>query len=636
MIFSRYTLKAYGTRVLILIIDIFITLFCIGLAIYLRSDFNFSLDNILVKSTVLSIFIIRIISFKWFKTYSVIVRFAGISDVVKIIYALSGGLIFLLSFSFLLRPYGYNISFSILFIEFFLALCLLSGFRIFMPTIFNYFFEERQLKTDVVVFGAGQLGAITCKAIKQDSIYDYNIVGIFDDNPDLQSKSLDGIPVYKVEELPEVVKHRNVEKAIIAIENLSLKRKNEFVDLCLANDLKVLQVPFTSNWSKGQLRVDQIKEIKIEDLLNRPIITLNESNLVNQIQNKRILVTGAAGSIGSELVKQILLYKPEQLVIVDQAETPLVNLGLEIKEVYKFVKVIPILADITDFKRMQSIFQNHKPQIVFHAAAYKHVPIVEQYPREAIRVNIFGTKNVADVANSFGVEKFVMISTDKAVNPTNVMGATKRVAELYVQSLDPISNTQFIITRFGNVLGSNGSVVPRFKKQIAKGGPVTVTHPDITRYFMTIPEASRLVLEAGTIGNGGELFLFDMGEPVKILDLANKMIKLSGLVPDQDIEINFTGLREGEKLIEELLATKENSIQTHNPKIKKARGEYISNSDLDKQFLSLRELLENDDNLKLVKCLKRIVPEYKSNNSVYSQIDKEFEKENKIRRLNKA
>jgi FlaA1/EpsC-like NDP-sugar epimerase len=397
-------------------------------------------------------------------------------------------------------------------------------------------------------------------------------------------------------------------------------------NLCLEYNVTPLIVPPVENWINNKLHIQDIKHIKIEDLLHRDPIRLHLEKIKSELAGKVILVTGAAGSIGSEMVRQIINFEPHKLVVLDQAESPLVDLELEILENHPYANLYPVVADICDSVNLDRIFQEHRPQVVFHAAAYKHVPMMERHPEQAVKVNVLGTKNVADMSVAYKAEKFVMISTDKAVNPTNVMGASKRIAEIYIQALnDAISNsvTRFVTTRFGNVLGSNGSVVPRFKKQIEEGGPITVTHPDITRYFMTIPEACQLVLEAGTMGKGGEVFLFDMGEPVKIIDLAKKMIKLYGLKPYKDIKIEFTGLRPGEKLYEELLNNKENTLPTHHPKIMIAKVSTSSYDHVSSQFGQLVRALDQNDDFLLVEKMKQMVPEFISNCSKYEALDKQ-------------
>ena len=620
---EKYTTPAYATRLLILLIDLLIAYFSFCVANLLSHNFEYNNIVPFASMIFLNVLLVRLVTFKLFKTYSVIIRFAGVSDLIKIFYAVTIGSVLLIGlyFSSLPKYLEVSLSLSVLLIDYFLLIFMLSGSRLLMPLVHKIFFSERKSKTNIVLIGAGNLGAMTAKLIKQDTENNYYINAIFDDNPNIHLKFLDGIPTFNPSLLSKIVKQQNVEKAIIAIQNISIKRKNEFVDLCLENGLKVLQVPSSSKWLNGNFEVKEIKEIKIEDLLGRAPIVLDKEDVKRELFDKTILITGGAGSIGSELVRQIIKFEPKELIVIDQAETPLVNLGLAIKEEYKFDRLIPIIGDVTDKSRIESVFKEYRPQIIFHAAAYKHVPIMESFPREAIRVNIHGTKIIADLSDKYEVNKFVMVSTDKAVNPTNVMGASKRIAEMYIQSLNQESTTQFITTRFGNVLGSNGSVIPRFKKQIDKGGPLTVTHPRITRYFMTIPEASQLVLEAGTMGEGGEIFLFDMGEPVKILDLAEKLIQLSGFKPYKDIDIIFSGLRPGEKLTEELLTNKENSIPTHHPKITKAKIQEFKYRQIDEVISRLILSLGKVDDMCIVTQMKNIVPEYISNNSIFNIID---------------
>jgi len=409
---------------------------------------------------------------------------------------------------------------------------------------------------------------------------------------------------------------------IISVQKISPARKKNLVDICLHYDTKVLNVPPVTDWINGELSFKQIKKIQIEELLERDAISLTTENIKQQLSNKTILVTGAAGSIGSEIVRQVIQFQPKKIILLDQAESPLYDMEMELKDEYDSLSYEIVIGDIRNIDRMENVFKSFLPQVVFHAAAYKHVPMMENNPSESILTNVLGTKILADLAVKYKVEKFVMVSTDKAVNPTNVMGASKRIAEIYTQSLGKIVSTKFITTRFGNVLGSNGSVIPRFRQQIEKGGPVTITHPEITRFFMTIPEACQLVLEAGTTGEGGEIFIFDMGESVKILDLAKKMIKLSGLTLDKDIKITFTGLRPGEKLYEELLANEENTLLTHHKqilvaKVKEYDFEFISN-----QIQALINCFNQQDNKLIVKQMKQLVPEFKSNNSIYEELDK--------------
>jgi len=398
-------------------------------------------------------------------------------------------------------------------------------------------------------------------------------------------------------------------------------RKDEIVEMALKHHIDVLNVPPVSSWIGGELSYKQIRQVKIEDLLGREEIRLDEKDIQAQLFQKVILITGAAGSIGSELVRQVASYTPEKLILLDQAESPLYELQLEIEQAYgtNFAEVV--IADVREEARMREIFKRHKPNVVYHAAAYKHVPMMEENPSEAIRTNVMGTKICVDLADEFKVEKFVMVSTDKAVNPTNIMGASKRIAEIYSQSKNVGSKTRYVTTRFGNVLGSNGSVIPLFKRQIAQGGPITVTHPEITRYFMTIPEACQLVLEAGMLGEGGEIYIFDMGQSVKIADLAKKMIKLSGYELGKDIQIKYVGLRPGEKLFEELLADKENSLPTHHPQIMIAKVREYPFEEVLEKVSELSAVMNERDVLELVRKMKQMIPEFLSKNSVFEKLD---------------
>jgi len=620
-VFKDYTSNAYLTRLLILFIDIVLALSSLFLAAFLRYNLDIKSLNSLTLLIVGLVLLIRIISFRWFKSYAVIVRYAGVSDLVQVFNTVAGGSILLIGLAVLIRPYGVNIPISILLIDFFLLLVFMLVFRMSMPAMYQLLFTKNRQKENVILIGAGQLGAMTRNVIRQDVNSKFRIVAFLDDNPDIESKSMDGIPIYKPKDLESIVNSENISKAIFAIQNIDLERKGELIDLCLENNLKILQVPFKASWLDDEFQVNEIREFRIEDLLDRPSISLENKLVVEELANKKILVTGAAGSIGSELVRSLIKYNPAEIILLDQAESPLVNLELACKEELHFENLTAVIADVSDVFRISHLFETLKPQIVFHAAAYKHVPIMESYPREAVNVNVNGTRIVANCSHEYKVEKFVMVSTDKAVNPTNVMGASKRIAELYIQTLDKLSQTKFITTRFGNVLGSNGSVVPRFEKQISSGGPITVTHKDITRYFMTIPEAAQLIIEAGTMGKGGEIFLFDMGEPVKIYDLAIKMIKLSGLKPGEDIDIKITGLRPGEKLYEELLATKENSTATYHPKIMRALVRDFDFELIDKKIQGLIAAIDSESDLELVNKMKKLVPEFISQNSKYTLHD---------------
>ena len=502
-------------------------------------------------------------------------------------------------------------------------------------------------KKRVIVYGAGEAGLATKRTFDHDLNFDKKIVAFIDDDWRKIGKAIEGVMISNSQELESLISTQKIDELIFASYSIPLERKTEIVDFCLQNNVKVLQIPSEDAWSGGTFKTTQIKNINIVDLLNRKQIEIDMVGISNELKGKRILVTGGAGSIGSEIVRQLMAFETGSIIICDQSETALHEVYLELADSYKNSNFQTFIGNVREQKRMAHLFETYKPQVVFHAAAYKHVPLMEDNPAEAIKTNVLGTKIIADLAVKYGVMKFVMVSTDKAVNPTNVMGASKRIAEIYVQSLNNslttkdfiFSNglsyindlevkpiTKFITTRFGNVLGSNGSVIPRFKEQIEKGGPVTVTHPDITRYFMTIPEACSLVLEAGCMGKGGEVFIFDMGKSVKIIDLAKKMIRLAGLVPNQDIKIEFSGLRPGEKLYEELLNDQENTLPTHHQKIMIARVREYVFSEIESQIQFLIASAKQNDDQDVVIAMKGLVKEYVSKNSVYEALDQEVEK----------
>jgi len=515
-----------------------------------------------------------------------------------------------------------------LFISFFTSFLFLFYYRLIVKSIFAYLKFESGNRINVIIFGAGQSGMITSQIIESGTSRKYKVVAFVEDDPNKYGKEINGIKIYSAKEnFNDLISQFDVRELIIAIRDLLPERKSEVVDICLQHDIKVKTVPPVEQWVHGELSWGQIKEVNIEDLLGRESIYIDNGMLFGSLAKKRICVTGAAGSIGSELCRQLLQYNPDCLILIDQSESTLYNIEMELKQFKKSGTVHTFIADIANQERIQSIFSQFKPHVLFHAAAYKHVPMMENNPSEAVVTNILGTKILADLSVEYGVEKFVMISTDKAVNPTSVMGCSKRVAEIYVQSLDNHlktigkSGTSFITTRFGNVLGSNGSVIPTFKRQIQSGGPVTVTHPEITRYFMTISEASRLVLEAGIMGRGGEIFIFDMGKPIKIVDLARKMIRLSGFEPGKDIDIVFIGLRDGEKLYEELLNNNENTIPTYHEKILKAKVQEYDYSFIQSMVGLFEDLVNDKNELKMVALMKEIVPEFKSNYSRFEVLD---------------
>lgn len=618
-------------RWVIILIDL-VVLFASALIGYLLR-FNFSIEQIKSYNPVIGILVLcgfGALSIIITKSYAGIVRFTGIDDAIRIFYTsvLNLGIASLINLLYFYN-FTYNlIPYSVILIYFFVSFLFLLYYRLLVKSVFMYFKSGTKEKKHIAIFGAGQIGILTKQALESDPSGKSKVVAFFEDDSNKAGKSISGVSIYEAGELERRIEQLSISELIIAIRNLSPERKNEIVEICFHKRLKVRIIPSLDKWVKGEFKVAQIKEINIEDLLGRDTIQLENTNLLASIKNKTVCVTGASGSIGSEIAKQLIMYQPKHLVLVDQAESPLYELERELLSYSAVNRISFHLLDITNKERVQLLFSENLPEVVFHAAAYKHVPVMESNPAEAVSCNIGGTKILADLAVEMGVEKFVMISTDKAVNPTSIMGCSKRIAEIYVQSLNNYllskgsSRTMFVTTRFGNVLGSNGSVIPIFRKQLSAGGPITVTHPDVTRYFMTIPEACRLVLEAGAMGEGGEIFLFDMGKPIKIYDLARKMVLLSGLELGKDIEIVFTGLREGEKLFEELLNDKENTMPTHHQKIVKAQVREYTYQDVNNMIELLLELVNDQNELKMVTLMKEIVPEYKSNYSKFEILDR--------------
>lgn len=612
-------------RWVIILLDVIIVAISTGLGYALR--FNFEVATINNYNPFLGILVNSVacvIALLLTKSYAGIVRYTGLKDGLRVFQTLvlTHSLSSLFNI-FIKDQTGRNIiPYSVILISFLASFLFLFQYRLLIKNIFSYYSRIYSKKLNIAIFGAGQMGIVTKHLLDDGYRSDYQVTTFFEDDQNKVGKEINGTYIYSFSKFEEVIDKHNIQELIIAVNKLSIDRKNEIVDICLNHNIKVRTVPDLNSWVQGELSINQIKEVKIDDLLERDSIRLMNTELIEQIKSKVVLITGGAGSIGGELVNQVLSYNPQKIIIIDQAESALYDLLIMFGD--KIDKIHPYVADITNYARIREIFLEHKPELIYHAAAYKHVPLMEENPSEAVSCNIIGTKNVADLAVYFEAEKFVMVSTDKAVNPTNVMGASKRVAEMYVQSINALKRkTIFITTRFGNVLGSNGSVIPHFKKQIERGGPLTVTHPEITRYFMTIGEACQLILEAGCMGRGGEIFLFDMGRSVKIVDLAKKMIRLSGYEPFKDIDIIYTGLRQGEKLYEELLADKENSLPTHHDKILIAQVSVPEFAHIEKEVRELQVLVDKQSSLALVAALKRIVPEFVSNRSIYEVLDKE-------------
>ena len=573
--------------------------------------------------------VVYLVTFLISRTYDGMLRYSGFNDIRKLFYACTGAVSILiiskLIFSNVYHPIAKELypRYVTIIYHYLITMVMMILMRFTIRRLYNEVYKNTPDKMNTLIYGAGDGGTVLMRTLSQDTKSKFKIKAFVDDDPKRVGTQINTIKIYspKVAMTPEFIEKFDIDVLILAIPSISEARRKEIIEQGMALNLIVKSIPAFDKWVDGKLESNQIQDIKIEDLLGRKPIILGKSNVIREINEKVVLVTGAAGSIGSEICRQVMHYNPSKLIMLDQAESPMYDFQFEMNNTEDFKdkrdKMVFVITNVKDPIRMREVFEMYHPQVVFHAAAYKHVPFMEENAYEAVFVNVFGTKLVADLAMEFGVEKFVMISTDKAVNPTNVMGATKRIAEIYTQSRQ--SKTKFITTRFGNVLGSNGSVVPLFRKQIEKGGPITVTDRRITRFFMTIPEACSLVLEAGSIGDGGDIFVFDMGEKVKIWDLAEKMRKLAHR---PEIEIIETGLRPGEKLYEEVLANEENTIKTDNEKIMHAIVRKYEASDVDAMFNKLHEALETCDPMKIVAQMKVIVPEFKSNNSIFSQLDK--------------
>jgi FlaA1/EpsC-like NDP-sugar epimerase len=617
--------QKYTSKWIVLAIDL--TLIAITFVFSYLIRFNLTLDfdsdKLLVQLPI--IMAIGLVSFLITGSYKGVIRHTGVRDVYNIFNAICLSSIITIFMVILNREMNYmedfTVPLSIIIIHSLLAFMALSASRYVFKTAYYNLVKQFKITKNVIIYGAGESGILTQNALTSHTGSVSKVVGYIDKDNEKVGKNINGVRVYGPEVLTEYfIKNHDISEIIFSIQNIDRNRLRELVEELVDFPVQVKIVPPIEDWINGELKISQIKQVQIEDLLDRAPINIKNNRISNELRNKVVVVTGGAGSIGSELVRQIANCDYKSLIVIDQAESALYDLQQELKQ-NGFHNFIPIVGDIRDKNRMSTIFQEYKPNLVFHAAAYKHVPLMEYNSYEAIKINVAGTKVIVDLSLDNNVDKFIFVSTDKAVNPTNVMGATKRIAEMYISCAEQYKKTKFITTRFGNVLGSNGSVIPLFKKQIENGGPLTVTHKDITRYFMTIPEAAQLVLEAGGMGQGGEIFIFDMGESVKIFDLAKNMIKLSGLRYPEDIDIKITGLRPGEKLYEELLANGENTMPTYHKKIMISKSRELLYEETKSKIneLCVSNMFFNENT---VRMMKEIVPEYVSNNSDLCKLDK--------------
>lgn len=625
-------LRKDNPRWVILLIDLVLVWGCYILANFVVNSFKGRFDLLLMFKKSISVTLIYYLCFLYFKTYKGIVRRAGIQDAQNIMVAVGVAMLVLFGISYPARkiwePTDFmgiflRFSYAVIFMHAFLTMVMMVVARILYRTIYERIFWKGRDQRRVIIVGAGNMGNTAYNLLQTGTRNKYKIVGMVDDNPSRIGKRINGFQIRDIASLTiDYVENLQVEEFIIAVDDGNADRLKRISELLEPLPAKIKILPSTAKLLQGEVATRQIRTLKIADLLGRESIKLDNPIVKEALHDKVVLITGAAGSIGSELARQIAYSDCKSVILLDQAESALYDMQQEIIQIAPD-KSFYVVGNVRDHVFMKEVFARFKPQIVFHAAAYKHVPLMEENPYEAIHTNVCGTKNVADLSAQFHVEKMVMVSTDKAVNPTNVMGATKRIAEIYVSAANQRSATNFIVTRFGNVLGSNGSVIPLFEKQLKTGGPLTVTHADITRYFMTIPEACQLVQEAAVMGQGGEIFVFDMGEPVRIIDLAKRMIRLKGFRYPEDIQIKITGLRPGEKKYEELLASDENTVKTHHPKILIAK---VNMEDVDTKKYKIESLCESIhqksfDRMELVKAMKDIVPEYISQNSEYATLD---------------
>ncbi|HLV38841.1 nucleoside-diphosphate sugar epimerase/dehydratase [Xanthomarina sp.] len=617
----------YASKWLVLLFDLCVVLFTFFLAYVIRFNFEIVFDFPIFLKQVPFVSAAAIISFLIVNSHKGVVRFTGVKDVINLIIGINILATLLIVTTFLSRKFHFDIVFdipgSIIYIHLLLNIFFLVGTRFFIKSIYRSIVTDFEEQKSVLIYGAGTSGMITYDAVTNDPKSNIKVVGFIDDNESKAGKKINLLNVYEPDKITkEFIKKNGIDEVIISIQRIDSNRLLQITSSLFALNLKVKIVPAVKNWIDGDLSIGQIKDLNLEDLLGREPISIDNPLLVEEYNNKVIIVTGAAGSIGSELIRKLSRYQFNKLILIDNAESSLYDIQQElIRNGIKNIEAI--VADIRNKVRMNIIFDLYKPDILFHAAAYKHVPLMEQNPYEAVSVNVRGTKNLIDLSVKYGADKFILISTDKAVNPTNVMGATKRIAEMIVccQNKASSGKTKFVITRFGNVLGSNGSVIPLFRKQIESGGPLTVTHKDIIRYFMTIPEAAQLVLEASAMGLGQEIFVFDMGKPVKIFDLAINMITLSGLRYPEDINIKISGLRPGEKIYEELLVDGENTKPTYNEKIMIAKCKPVNIPNMEQYIDELCKLGPNTQNIEIVSQIKNIVQEYNPNNTKYDVLN---------------
>lgn len=614
----------------ILLVDLVVVALSFLLALAFRYNLVDLLGSRLCYEVILMAVAANGVMFVAFRTFLNVLRLSSFVDLLRIFVALTLGYGLLALVLLLGTNWGLpRISMPLVLLAYIINLVLMSLSRVMVKLLYDLVNQDRKRMVRVMIYGAKEGGVSIAKALRAQPENRYLLTGFIADEPELVGKLLMGLKVYANDEhLKEVLAAAEVKTVIISPLKMDELKRADFADRMMEAGIKLMSAPVLSEWNRGQLTAGNIKDIQIEDLLQRDPIRIDLKAVASHLEGKRVLITGAAGSIGSEIMRQVAKFNPYLLVLVDQAETPLHDVRLELADNWRNLEAHTIVADIANATRMEAIFAQFRPQYVFHAAAYKHVPMMEDNVSESIQTNVAGTRNIADLALKYGAEKFVMVSTDKAVNPTNVMGCSKRICEIYVQSLakklqkEGRVTTQFITTRFGNVLGSNGSVIPRFREQIAKGGPVTVTHPEIIRYFMTIPEACQLVLEAGSMGNGGEIYIFDMGQPVKILDLAKRMIQLSGRT---EVKIEFTGLRHGEKLYEELLNVKELTKPTHHEKIMIANVREYDYDEVKDRIRHLIDVSYTYDEMKIVAAMKDLVPEFVSKNSCFEVLDRKKE-----------